>query len=270
MKISKLLLAGAITTSTLLAHGFWLNAFEANSHGAKLVTVGIGTGHNPTIEDSVSDRVKLKSFDLITPNNKTIALKKPLKGLEDIYDKDNLRIVDSNLAMQKISFGKESEKGTYSAALATQTGTFVKYLDKNDKTKFSTKDKDKIRDLKKVLATIKNTVYAKTYFVNKSWTQPKAVGHELELIPTNDISKLYIGDTITFDVLHKGKPLESGYVTAKNALNKGDNALFANVRKGKAKFVLTNFGQWMFTVNNKKEQDGITISDTASATINIQ
>ncbi len=270
MKISKLLLAGAITTSSLLAHGLWLNSFESSSHGNKLVTVGLGSGHNPTIEDSISDRVQLKSFDLITPEGKTIALKKPLKGLEDIYDKGNLKIVDSNLAMQKISLGEKSPKGTYSAAMATKTGTFTRYVDKNGKKRFSTKAKDKIKNLEKVLSTVQNTVYAKTYFVNESWSEPKAAGHKLELIPAKDISKLYIGDTITFNVLYKGEPLKSGYVTAKSALGKGDNALFSAVRKGKAKFVLTNFGQWMFTVNHKKDQNGTTISHTASATINIQ
>ncbi|NVJ52836.1 MAG: DUF4198 domain-containing protein [Campylobacteraceae bacterium] len=270
MKLSKLLLAGAITTSTVFAHGLWLNSFEASSHGAKLVTVGLGTGHNPTIEDSISDRVELKSFDLITPSGKAITLKKPQKGLKEIYNKDNLNIVDSNLAMQKISFKKESKEGTYTASLATKTKTLIRYLDKNDNKRFTTKSKDKIRNLKEVLETIQNTTFAKTYFVNKSWSQPKAVGHDLELIPTNDISKLHIGDTIAFKVLYKGKPLESGYITAKSAIAKNDNALFANVRKGKAKFVLTNFGQWMFTVKNKKVVDSITISNTASATINIK
>ena len=270
MKISKLLLAATLTTSSLLAHSLWINSFEANSHGSKLVTVGLGFGHNPTIEDSISDRLKLKSFDLITSDGKTIALKQPAKGLKDIYDADNISIVDSNLAMQKIAFGKKSKEGTYTAALSTQSGTFIKYLDKNDKQRFSRKSKDEIKNLKKIISTTKSTLFAKSYFVNKSWTQPKAVGHDLELIPTSDISKLYIGDKITFDVLYKGKPLQSGFVTAKSALAKGDNALYSSVRKGKAKFVLTNFGQWMFTINNKKDVDGITISDTATTTINIQ
>lgn len=270
MKIKKLLLIGAITTSSLFAHGLWINAFEATSHGSKLVTVGLGTGHNPTIEDSISDRVELNSFDLITPEGKAIALEKPKKGLEEIYNKDNLNIIPSNLAMQKISFKKESKEGTYTTALATKTNTFIKYLDKNDKERFTTKSKEEIRNLKEILSTTKSTVYAKSYFVNKIWSEPKAVGHELELIPTNDISQLHIGETITFKVLYKGKPLESGYVTAKSALAKEDNALFANVRKGQAKFVLTNFGQWMFTIQNKKEVEGIIISNTASATINIK
>ena len=270
MKISKLLLAGAITTGSLLAHGLWLNSFEASSHGSKLVTVGLGSGHNPTIEDSISDRIELASFDLITPEGKAIALKKPLRGLENIYDGNGLIIVDSNLAMQKISFGKESKKGTYSVAMAVKTGTFTRYIDTKGKTRSTTKDKNEIKNLEKVLSTLQNSVYAKTYFVNRSWSEPKVIGHELELIPVDDISKLYIGNTITFKVLYKGKPLKDGYVTAKSALNKGDNALFSPIRKGQAKFVLTNFGQWMFTVNHKKDQNGITISNTASATINIQ
>lgn len=269
MKISKLLLAGAITTSSLFAHGLWLNSFEAKSHGGSLVTVGFGSGHNLTIEDSITDRIELASFDLTTPYGKTIALKKPQRGLEDIHNEDGLKIVDSNLAMQKIILGKESKRGTYSANFATKTGMFTKYFDTNDKMKFSTKTKDKIRNLKKVISSSKNTTYAKTYFVHSTWSEPIPVGHKLEIIPTSDISKLYVGDTINLKVLYKGKPLESGYITAKNSLSKGDNALFSTVKKGKAKFVLTNFGQWSFNIN-VKEKGEVILSDSASATINIK
>lgn len=270
MKISKIIVAGTLTASSLFAHGLWLNSFEASSHGGKLVTVGLGTGHNPSIEDSISDRITLSSFDLITPKGEKIALQKPQKGLKEIYNKDNLSIVQSNLAMQKVAFKKESPEGTYSAVLATQPTTFTKYLDTNNKESFTTKSKDKIRNLKEIISITNNTTYAKTYFVNKAWTQPEAIGHDLELIPTNDIAALTKGGTLTFQVLYQGKPLESGYVTAKNALKKKDNALFANVRKGKATFVLNHSGQWLFTVKNKKEVDGITVSDTATATINVQ
>lgn len=270
MKISKFLFVGAITASSLYAHGLWLNSFEAKSHGGTLVTVGIGSGHNLTIEDAISDRVQLVSFDLSTPDGKLIPLKKPLRGLKDIYSGDDLKIVDSNLAMQKISFTKDSKKGTYSANFATKTGIFTKYLDKKDKTKFSIKPKEKIRDLKKVLSSSKNTTFAKTYFVNAKWSEPKPVGHKLEIIPTNDISKLYVGDKISLKVLYKGEPLQSGYITAKNALSKGDNALFSSIRKGKASFVLTNVGQWSFNISHKSKKDGMDIVDKASATINIK
>ncbi|MGB3749961.1 MAG: DUF4198 domain-containing protein [Arcobacteraceae bacterium] len=270
MKLTKILLAGALSASSLLGHGLWINAFEASSHGSKLVTVGLGTGHNPTIEDSISDRLSLKSFDLITQDGKKIALKKPAKGLEDIYDKNNLKIVDSNLAMQKVSFGKKSDKGTYSVALATNPNTFIKYIDTKGEEKFSRKAKSEIRNLKEIISTTKGTTFAKTYFVNQEWTQPKAVGHTLELIPTTDISKLAVGDTVVFDVLYDGKALKSGSVTAKSALAKNENALYSSVRKGKAKFVLTHKGQWMFTINDKQVKGEITHSNTASATINIQ
>lgn len=269
MKLTKILLAGALSASSLLGHNLWLNSFEATSHGSKLVTVGLGFGHNPTIEDSISDRLSLKSFDLITEDGKKIALKKPLKGLEDIYDKNNLKIVDSNLAMQKISFGKKSDKGTYSAALATTSNTFIKYIDTKGEEKFSRKAKSEIRNLKEIISTTKSTKFARTYFVNQKWTQPEAAGHTLELIPTTDISKATVGDTVVFDVLYNGKALKSGSVTAISAQAINNNALFAKVRKGKAKFTITNKGQWMFTINNKEDKDGITLSNTATTTINI-
>lgn len=269
MNISKLLLASAITTSSLFAHSFWLNAFEANSHGKTLVTVGLGSGHNLTIEDSISDRFKLESFDLTTPDGKKIALRKPQKGLEDIYDENGLKIVDSNLAMQKISFGKEVKEGTYSVSFATVKGMFTKYLDNNGKMRFSNKPKDKLRDVKKIVFSSKIVNYGKSYFVNKKWSEPKAVGHDLEIIPVNDISKLYIGDKIELKVLYKGEPLKSGFLIAKAALNKGDNALYAPIRNGKTKVVLTNSGQWKFSIKHTQKGEIDTVSN-ATATVNIK
>ena len=55
-----------------------------------------------------------------------------------------------------------------------------------------------------------------------------------------------------------------------NNLSKNDNALYANIRKGQAKFVLTNFGQWKFSINKETKENDLTVSDTASATINIK
>ncbi len=270
MKLSKVLLASTVTASSLLAHGLWLNSFEAQSHGSSLVTVGFGSGHNLTIEDSISDRNEFVSFDLTTPDGKTIVLKKPQRALEDIYNKDGLQIVDSNLAMQKITLGKESKEGTYSANFQTKEGIFTRYVNTKGETKFSTKAKDKIRDFKELISITKSTTYGKTYFVNKKFTEVKPAGHRLEIIPINDISRLYVGDTIKFKVLYDGKELKDGYMTATAALNKDDNALFSNLRKGQAKFVLTNFGQWKFSITKKKEVEGVIVQDTATATLNIK
>lgn len=269
MKISKLLLVGAVATTSLLAHGLWLNSFESISAKGGHVTVGFGTGHNLKIDDAISQRTTFLSFNLTTPQNENIELKMPSKEISDVYKDKNIRIIPSNLAMQKISFNEDSISGTYSISMATKSTFFTKYIDNKGKERFKRVPKDKIKDVKEILSSKKYTKYAKSYFVFKNWTQPKPVGHKLELIPTKDISKLYIGDTITLNVLYKGEALSSGYVTAKNSLSKGDNALYAPIRKGKVKFVLTNFGQWNFNVTQEEKGD-ITLVNTASATINIK
>lgn len=268
-KISKLLLLCTLSTSSLLAHGLWLNSFEAESHGTTLVSVGLGFGYNLSVEDSIPNRVKLDSFDLITPYGKVITLKKPQKGLEDIYNKDDLKVVDSNFAMHTIKLGKDSVAGTYSVGFSTKTATVIKYLDTKGKTKFSIKPRNKIRNLKKIISTTIRTSYGRAYFINKNWTKPRVIGHKLELIPENDISKLYVGDTIRLKVMFEGNELDKGYVIAKNALSKGDNSLYSPIKNGKAKFLLTNFGQWEFKVKKIKEDNGIILLDKASTTINI-
>ena len=61
-------------------------------------------------------------------------------------------------------------------------------------------------------------------------------------------------------------------MTAVNNLSKNDNALYANIRKGQAKFVVTIF--WLnfnnSSINKETKENDLTVSDTASATINIK
>lgn len=270
MKISKLLLIGAITTSSILAHGLWLNTFESINEKGGHVIVGFGTGHSLTIHDAISRDPSLKSFDLITPKNEKIALELPLSKIKDIYDDKVIKVSPSNLAMQKITFNKDSLSGTYSAAFSTKALLLTKYIDQKGNQRFKRAAASKVKDAKEIISSMKKITYGKSYFVFKKFTKVESIGHDLELIPKSDISKLYIGDTIEFEVLYKGKALEKGYVTAKNSLSKSDNSLFSSIRKGKVKFILTNVGQWSFDISKEVQEKDITLSYTATATLNIK
>lgn len=269
MNISKLLLAGTITASSLMGHSLWLNSFDSLSKKGGHTTVGIGWGHNISIDDSVPSKMQFDSFDLIDPKGEKIALKKPFSKVERIFEGDNLTITQSNMAMQKISFDEKSQKGTYSVALATKTGYFTKYIDKKGKTRFKREPKDKIKNAEKILSSNQINTFAKSYFAFQEWTQPKKAGHNLEIIPTSDLTKVKAGDSVTFEILYEGKALQSGYVTAKSEQNPHANALFSPIKKGIAKFTLPNNGKWIFKTTHKKEAE-LTLINNASATITIK
>ncbi|RXJ57550.1 DUF4198 domain-containing protein [Candidatus Marinarcus aquaticus] len=269
MNISKIIVAGTLTASSLFAHSLWVNSFNSTTPKGGHTTVSIGWGHHLSIDDSVPTKMKLNSFNLIDPSNQAIALEMPLEKVEEIYKDAQLAISKSNMAMQKISFQEKALKGTYSVALATKTGYFTKYIDIKGKERFKRLSKDKITDAKKILQSNQINTFAKSYFVFNQWSAPKPVGHPIELIPTNDFTTINQSEGVTFDVLLEGKPLSSGYVTAKSALNPRANALFAPVKKGKASFVVPHKGVWIFNVTHKTESD-ITHIQKTSATLNIQ
>lgn len=269
MNISKIIVAGTLTASTLFAHSLWVNSFNSTTPKGGHATVSIGWGHHLSIDDSVPTKMRLDSFNLLDPSNQTIALKMPLEKVEEIYKDAQLTITQSNMAMQKISFQKEALKGTYSVALAAKTGYFTKYIDTKGKERFKRLSKDKITDAKEILQSNQINTFAKSYFVFNQWSAPQPVGHPIELIPTNDFTATHQSKSVTFDVLFEGKPLSSGYVTAKSALNPTDNALFAPVKKGKASFVVPHKGVWIFNVTHKTQGE-ITHIQKTSATLNIQ
>ncbi|RKX45087.1 MAG: hypothetical protein DRP27_05025 [Thermotogae bacterium] len=48
--------------------------------------------------------------------------------------------------------------------------------------------------------------FAKAFITKGKWSQPKAVGQDLELIPLTDLSKVRVGDFVAFQVLLNRKP----------------------------------------------------------------
>lgn len=267
MKLIKILLLGATTFSSLLAHDLWINTFD-NLSKKKYVMIGLSRGHKLPIQDYIPGKIKFDSFDLVDPNNQTIELEKPIERLKKSFENESLSIVKSNLALQKVSFEESAIKGTYSVSLKRQKNFFTEYIDTKGKKRFKRALKKDIKGIKELISEKEINNFSKSYFVLGEWSTPQALGHDLEILPQNDISKLKKGDVLELKVLYKGKELESGYMTAKHSSKKKMNPFFSKIKKGKAKFIITNKGQWFFkTVHNKKEK--INSLNIATATINI-
>ncbi len=270
MKLTKLFLVGALSTSALFAHSMWINSFESDSKNGKRVSIGLGWGNKAPIDDSLNSDFGMKSFILTTPDNKSIELKPPVKNPENIFKDDLLSINESNIAMQKIGLNKKSPNGTYSLGFQLPEFTLSEYINKKGKKSKSIKKIEKIRDLKEHISTTVTTISSKSYFTYKNYSEVKAFGHDLEIIPDGDYTKLKEGDIITLNVLLKGKALESGYLLAKSSDDQNINYFHGRVRDGKVKFYLNSNGQWIFKITHTQNKEKTIYKYKTSASINIK
>jgi uncharacterized GH25 family protein len=97
---------------------------------------------------------------------------------------------------------------------------------------------------------VKYQAFAKSYLTVGKWTNPKPLGHGLEIIPRTDLSNLHVGDLVEVDVLFYGKPLNATaksveYITAhSSSFGQSDGfRLMSFIINGKAKFRVQSAGQ---------------------------
>lgn len=100
-----------------------------------------------------------------------------------------------------------------------------------------------------------------------AWSEPKPVGHDLEMIPLTDLSKVRVGDEVEFKVLMLGQPLEADFSSGLPVLEAyGEQygadenyGLQGRISKGIAKIRVTAPGKWLATVRMRKpvtKEDG--------------
>ncbi len=131
---------------------------------------------------------------------------------------------------------------------------------------------------------VKYQAFAKSYLTVGAWSEPKPLGHGLEIIPRTDLSTLHAGDLVEVDVLFHGKPPEGmQYITAHSgSFGQSDGfSLYSKVKKGTAKFRVQSAGQWVISIALKDDvtPDGPLkdlygkadmVSHAASLTFNVQ
>lgn len=148
----------------------------------------------------------------------------------------------------------------YQFSAVSKPTFYTQYIDKKGKTRLKLKPKSEVKDIKKVLMAVKYQAFAKSYLTVGKWTNPKPLGHGLEIIPRTDLSNLHIGDLVEVDVLFCGKPLNATpksieYITAhSSSFGQSDGfKLFCHITEGKARFRVQSAGQWMISVNHKDD-----------------
>lgn len=258
-----------LTLATLLAtsakaHSIWVNAFESHAHGAHHAMVSLGWGHALPMDDifsSADGHIALDSFDLIDPAMKKTALRLPEpKPAATVHSTDSFEVVTADMALQKVALKKDGLPGVYQLAAVSTPSFFTQYIDKNGKQRLQMKARDEIKDIDKVLMSVKYQAFAKSFLTIGQWTNPNPLGHGLEIIPRTDLSNLHVGDLVEVDVVFYGQPLTATaksieYITAHSqSFGQSDGfSLFSYIMDGKAQFRVQSAGQWMISVSHKDD-----------------
>lgn len=272
--LKKLTFATVFIVSSLSAHSLWINSFESFTHKPGHAIVGVGWGHTMPVDDAVTKKIKLDSFNIINSDGEKITLNLPKIKQDKIHKDDSLKITNVDLAMQKVAFSDITETGTYSLELFTKPGYFTMYIDNNGKKRLKLKPKSEVKDVKKILFSMKHQGFAKSFFTVGEWSDPEPLGHALEIVPLTDLTNVKVGDFVEFDVLLNGKkisanPAKSEFMTA-TTISRGDaNPLFAYIINGKSKVKVTHSGQWLLTVKNQEQKD-TTLVNVATLTFNVK
>jgi len=260
--LKKITLGLIVTYSSLSAHSLWVNSFESKlGHGQRHSMVSIGWGHEIPMGDklnSINGRVFIESFSFYDPSLKKFELYKPeFKPAKPTLDNKEFNIYKTDLAMQKIEFKDKAKKGVHQLEIKTKPTYYTMYIDSKNKQRLKLKPIDQLKDVKKVIASFKYQGFAKSYLTVKKWEQPKALGHDLEIIPLSDLSNVKVGDLLEFKVSFKGKPVSHSpkgekYATFWSSTYGQDDGvrLFSYIKNGKTSFRVPSNGQWIINTYN--------------------
>lgn len=264
--LNKIALTTAVTSivgvNSLSAHSFWINSFESFTHAPGHTTVGLGWGHAIPVDDilnSPNGKVIVQDFTITSPKGKVTELRVPSSKVKDPSKKANaFDVYEADLGFQKIALKKNSPKGVYKITATSQPTIYTKYIDNKDRERLKLTTMDKIKDIKKILMSVKYQAFAKSYLTIGKWSKQKATNKGLEIIPKTDLSNVKVGDLVKFEVLFHGQPLSVSaksmeFITAmSNTFGQNDNfSLFSYIQNGKAQFRVQTAGQWIVTCNHK-------------------
>jgi len=252
------------TVVSVHAHSVWINVFESRAHQSHHAMVSLGWGHALPMDDiltSPNGRIAIERFELLDPALKKTDLIKPeFKLGTPQVETPNFDLFAADLGAQKIALKKESAAGVYQLSAVSTPSFFTQYIDKSGKTRMQLKPKDELDDIQKVLMCVKYQAFAKSCVTVGQWTNPKPLGHGLEIIPRSDLSDLRVGDLVAVDVRFNGEPLTATaksieYITAHSGgFGQSDGfCLMSYIMDGKAQFRVQSSGQWMIAVSHKDD-----------------
>lgn len=257
----------SLFVSNAEAHSLWVNCFESRAHKPYHAMVSMGWGHALPMDDilnSVNGRVAIERFELFDPAMSKTALSLPAFDVtEPTVSTKDFDIFTADLATQKIALKENTAPGVYQLAAASVPTFYTQYIDTKGEKRLKMKPRDEIKDIEKVLASVKYQAFAKAFLTQGPWKEPQELGHGLEIIPRTDLSNLHAGDLVEVYVVFYGKPLHASakgmeYITASSSsFGQPDKfALFSKIKQGKAQFRVQSPGQWIVSVSRKDDVTG--------------
>jgi len=258
------LLVSFLFLSSIQAHTLWVNSFESRAHKPIHTTVGIGWGHTLPVDDipnSPNGKVIIEEFSVTDPKGVKTTLKIPSSDIAKSQKQtSSFDLYNADLGLQKIALKKDSPKGVYKIKAKSKPTFYTLFLDDKNRKRLKLKPIDEIKNIKKVLVSVKYEAFANSYFTLDKWSEQKATNKGLEIIPKSDLSNVKVGDLLEFEVLFYGKPLNSGpngieFITANSpSFGQSHNfSLFSNIKNGKAQFIVQSSGQWKIDCIHKED-----------------
>jgi uncharacterized GH25 family protein len=230
MKI-KLFLLSLFVISTFflshaLAHDLFVSVKESMAHTPGHANVVIGWGHALPMDDFLRGS-KIETYAIYDPALTRMDFEFDRKANSIIDEKEGsgqkrlsgrksykgLTTQAGHYFGQHVKFQEDSSKGTYQVALTSKQYQYTVWVNKKGRVKWGEKTLDEIKDAREIKVSKRHFYSAKAFLTVGEWTEPKPLGHPLEIIPMTDLSQVKVGDEVSFKVLLNGKPLSG---TAKN------------------------------------------------------
>ena len=154
-----------------------MNTFESFAHQPGHVITGLGWGHSLPIDDipnSPNGKVLVESFTITDPQGKITQLKIPSAETATADTQtSNFDVFSADTGLQKIALKKESMPGVYKIEAKSKPAFYTRFIDTKDRTRLKMKPKDQVKDIKKVLISVKHQANAVSYVALKKWETPK-------------------------------------------------------------------------------------------------
>ena len=246
------------------AHNFFLSITESMAHPPGHITINLGWGHALPMDDFLTGD-KLATYRVYDPELRKIDLPfdpQANKGVENSRGKGSPdfpggTILEGDAYCRQLLFKDDAPHGTYQIAASMKKTQFNVWIDQKGKKRWGRQPLDQIKNPKKVIMSINYQSFAKAFATVGKWTQPKALGHGLEIIPLTDLTHVHVGDIVSFKILFMGQPVQSDVDTGglpqlevygNQYGATGDYGLLGRIYKGEAKIRMTAPGRWLAIV----------------------
>ncbi len=249
-----------------VAHHFFVNITESMAHHPGSVVVNIGWGHGLPMDDFLPGNM-LQSYSFFDPSLKKINFPfdpNANKGAEGKTGKEfpnfpGGTMLSGDTYSRKMFFKKNAPQGTYQVAAVLKKTQFAVWIDKKNRKKWGHTYLNEIENTNNVQLCLNFQSFAKSFVTVGKWTEPKPLGHDLELIPLTDLSQVRVDDEVVFKVLLLGKPVQQNPNGLPDLKAYGQHygmdgayGLRGAIFGGKAKVRVTTPGRWLVIVNVRK------------------